>query len=258
MRYKTVLSYNGAGFYGWQIQVSDPSVQQSLEEALTVLLSENVRVTGAGRTDTGVNACSFTAHFDAADGLDTASLCCKLNAILPSGIRIHSIEAAAGDFHSRFDATAREYCYLLHRSKDPFMEGKSWLCGYPVLDMGEMNRAAAILKGTRDFACFAKNGSPVKTTVCTIYDAQWSHYTPDHVRLMGYPGREEDYLIFRIRADRFLRNMVRAIVGTLVEVGRGKRSAESMEELLQSADRCRAGESVPGYALYLSSVKYDK
>ena len=256
MRYKILLSYDGAPFCGWQRQNGDPSVQQCLEEALATLLRQQTAVTGAGRTDTGVNAFSYTAHFDASGSLDTAQFCCKLNAILPPSIKVHSVEATADDFHARFDATEREYTYFLHRRKDPFIAGHSYLCGYPELDFEAMNHAAQALLGTRDFACFAKTGSDVKTTVCTLREARWYSYLPDHVRLGGYPGAEGDYWYFRIRGDRFLRNMVRAIVGTLIEVGRGKRSADSMEELLASGDRCAAGESVPGHALFLTGVKY--
>ena len=256
MRYKILLSYDGAPFCGWQRQNGDPSVQQCLEEALATLLRQQTAVTGAGRTDTGVNAFSYTAHFDASGSLDTAQFCCKLNAILPPSIKVHSVEATADDFHARFDATEREYTYFLHRRKDPFIAGHSYLCGYPELDFEAMNRAAQALLGTRDFGCFAKTGSDVKTTVCTLREARWYSYLPDHVRLGGYPGAEGDYWYFRIRGDRFLRNMVRAIVGTLIEVGRGKRSADSMEELLSSGDRCAAGESVPGHALFLTGVKY--
>ena len=256
MRYKILLSYDGAPFCGWQRQSGDPSVQQCLEDALTTLLRQKTAVTGAGRTDTGVNAFSYTAHFDASGALDTVQFCCKLNAILPPSIKVHSIEATTEDFHARFDAVEREYTYFLHRRKDPFIAGYSYLCGYPELDFEAMNRAAQALLGTRDFGCFAKTGSDVKTTVCTLREARWYSYLPDHVRLGGYPGAEGDYWYFRIRGDRFLRNMVRAIVGTLIEVGRGKRSADSMEELLASGDRCAAGESVPGHALFLTGVRY--
>ena len=261
MRYKMALSYDGAPFFGWQRQSDAPSVQQCLEEALSTLLRERVDVTGAGRTDTGVNASAYTAHFDASNPLDTTQICYKLNAILPPAVKVHSIERTADDFHARFDATEREYTYFLHRVKDPFIAGRSYLCGYPVLDFEAMNRAAHALLGTHDFACFAKTGSDVKTTVCTLREACWYSYEPDHVRLGGYPAGvdgagQEGYYYFRIRGDRFLRNMVRAIVGTLIEVGRGKRSAGSMAALLESGDRCSAGESVPGHALFLTGIKY--
>ncbi len=255
MRYKILLSYDGAPFCGWQRQNGDPSVQECLEDALTTLLRAQTAVTGAGRTDTGVNAFAYTAHFDAPGPLDTAQFCCKLNAILPPSVKVHCVEAAADDFHARFDATEREYTYFLHRSKDPFIAAHSYLCGYPELDFEAMNRAAQALLGTRDFGCFAKTGSDVKTTVCTLREARWYPYEPDHVRLGGYPA-DGSYWYFRIRGDRFLRNMVRAIVGTLIEVGRGKRSADSMEELLASGNRCAAGESVPGHALFLTGIKY--
>lgn len=242
MRYRITLSYDGEVFFGWQVQPDKPSVQGALEDALGVLLKQTVSVTGAGRTDTGVNARGYVAHFDSDESFDTDQLCYKLNALLPSSVSIEGVERVADDFHARFSAKRREYSYYLHRRKDPFAS-KSYLFEYPDLDFEAMNEAAARLVGTHDFACFQKKGSDNKTSVCTIYGAEW-------IRL------DDSHWMFRISADRFLRNMVRAIVGTLLEVGRGKRGAASMEELLQSADRCCAGESVPGYALFLSRIEY--
>ena len=140
--------------------------------------------------------------------------------------------------------------------KDPFLRAFSWQCGYPNLDFDAMNKACQYLLGTHDFSCFQKTGSDVRTPVCTVYSAGWSAYVPDHVKLMGYPAEEGGYLYFKISANRFLRNMVRAIVGTLIEVGRGKRTAESVVGLLQGGARGDAGESVPGKALFLSKVEY--
>ncbi len=253
MRYKITLSYSGAPFCGWQRQPSDPSVQQTLEEALGTLLRTPVEVTGAGRTDTGVNAIGYVAHFDSAAVADPGALVCKLNAILPSSIRIHGIEQTAPDFHARFDASRREYTYFLHRGKDPFLSASSYLCAYPEFDFEAMNRAARHLLGTHDFSCFEKTGADNKTSVCTVFEAVWEPYTP---QVCALPDEDGMYWKFTIAADRFLRNMVRAIVGTLIEVGRGKRTPESIPGLLDSRERCKAGESVPGYALFLSKIEY--
>ena len=280
MRYSIKLSYSGADFCGWQVQPDAPSVQQTLEKALSVLLHAAVAVTGAGRTDTGVNAIGYIAHFDAAGGLDTHQLCYKLNAILPRSVVIHEIAPAPPDFHARFDATRREYTYFLHRVKDPFMDAYSWLYTFPEVDFAAMNEAAQALPGQHDFRCFEKTGADSKTSLCTVFEAGWHRYTPTHLALTGREGGD-DYWYFRIAADRFLRNMVRAVVGTLLEVGRGKRSVEDFRSLVLpacppekichpepaegslgsarddiSSSRSLAGESVPGHALFLSEVRY--
>ena len=275
MRYKITLSYDGSAFFGWQVQPNAPSVQQTLEKALSTLLKDKISVTGAGRTDTGVNAVGYVAHFDFTSdnrsSLDCKQIGYKLNAILPQQISIQEIIPAEGEFHSRFSATRREYTYFLHRTKDPFIENHSYLCTYP-LDIEAMNKAAGFLLGTHNFSCFEKTGGDNKTSICTVTEAFWSSYQPTHAALMGYTGAavrdgkpqdEPDYLYFRISADRFLRNMVRAIVGTLIEVGRGKRNPESFAALILPPDattpgpgRCAAGESVPGHALFLSAVEY--
>ncbi len=243
IRYKTTLSFCGAPFRGWQIQPDAPSVQGTLEDALGKLLGCRVSVTGAGRTDTGVNAKGYVAHFDAPSEFDCGQLCYKLNAILPGAIVVHSVEKVRNDFHARFSATKREYTYFLNRVKDPFVQNFSWWYGYPGLDFDAMNRAASLLAGTHDFSCFEKTGGDNRTSVCTVFNACWVK-------------EDEDHWYFRISADRFLRNMVRAIVGTLLEVGRGKRSIDSVTSLLNGGSRSEAGESVPGHALFLSAVEY--
>ncbi len=272
MRYRIKLSYSGEAFHGWQVQPSDPSVQQALEDTLATLLRQPVPVTGAGRTDAGVNAVGYIAHFDAAEGLDTRQLVCKLNAILPPAVTVLGICPTSPDFHARFDATNREYTYFLHRVKDPFVGNYSYLYTYPKLDFGAMNEAAAQLVGRHDFRCFEKSGTDVKTSICTVREAFWRPYTPA-VSAYGAipqgdatPDGDAHYWYFRICADRFLRNMVRAVVGTLLEVGRGKRSAEDFRALILDADPLRArevmrscaGESVPGHALFLSGVDYQQ
>ena len=292
MRYSIVLSYAGAGFCGWQRQPSDPSVQECLEDALGKLLGGEVPVIGAGRTDTDVNAIGYVACFDGPEGLAADDFCYKLNAILPRSVVVSRVAPVAPDFHPRFDAVRREYTYFLHRCKDPFVEAFSWQCGYPLLDFEAMNSAAAALLGTHDFSCFEKKGGDNKTSVCTVFEAVWRPYVPSHVAVMGDVIPGGTYWYFRISADRFLRNMVRAIVGTLIEVGRGKRSVDDFAGLIfegalppntprssQATDiacnagsvppsagrsedrhepslRSLAGESVPGHALFLSKVEY--
>ena len=301
MRYSICLSYNGADFCGWQIQPSAPSVQAALEGALSRLLGGPVAVTGAGRTDTAVNAVGYIAHFDFGGPLpfETSDFIYKLNAILPHSVVVHEVIPVADDFHARFSAKRREYTYFIHRQKDPFVAPWSWQCGYPALDFDAMNEACQFLLGTHDFSCFEKTGTDNKTSVCTVFDAFWKPYIPSHLQVMGSeaggtgagdsvplrstpapptacgsgplplplcggaqapapvpPASAPVYWYFRIAADRFLRNMVRATVGSLIEVGRGKHRPEWIAELIESGTRGDAGESVPGNALFLSSVQY--
>ena len=258
MRYSICLSYNGAPFCGWQIQPSAPSVQAALEGALSRLLGGPVAVTGAGRTDTAVNAVGYIAHFDFGGPLpfETSDFIYKLNAILPRSVVVHEVIPVPDDFHARFDARRREYTYFIHRQKDPFVAPWSWQCGYPELDFDAMNEACKSLLGTHDFSCFEKTGTDNKTSICTVYDAFWAPYTPSHIQVMGSPVGEPMYWYFRIAADRFLRNMVRATVGSLIEVGRGKHSPEWIAQLIATGTRGDAGESVPGHALFLNRVLY--
>ena len=237
MRYCVTLSYDGSAFCGWQLQDNAPSVQGCLEDALGTLLGESVRVTGTGRTDTLVNAVGYVAHFDTDRAFDAADLCYKLNAILPHSVVVHAVAPVSADFHARFAASQRKYTYFLHRLKDPFVENYSLFYPYD-LDVDAMNRAAALLAGRHDFACFQKTGSVVKSTVCCVSEAFWAPYRPAHVEIMGNPASDDSdwqYLFFRISADRFLRNMVRAIVGTLLEVGRGRRSIDDFASLILPA-----------------------
>lgn len=267
------MSYDGAPFCGWQVQPGCPSVQGALQDALGTLLRCPVGVVGAGRTDTGVHALRYVAHFDfdgqapapvAGNPLDCKQLTYKLNAILPKGVCIRQITPADGDFHARFGAVQRSYSYFLHRCKDPFMEGRSYLYAYPDVDFDAMNRAARALAGTHDFSCFEKSGGDNKTSICTVLSAGWTPYSPYREQMQGDGPL---YWRFDISADRFLRNMVRAIVGTLLEVGRGKRTVEGFSALVLPAGsvpeerrkvslRSEGGESVPGHALYLTDVLY--
>ena len=293
MRYSLCLSYDGSAFCGWQIQPNAPSVQASLEATLSRLLGRPVAVTGAGRTDTAVNAVNYIAHFDTDSPLPfgQSDLCYKLNAMLPRSVVVHSVVPAAEDFHARFSARRREYTYFIHRQKDPFVAPWSWQCGYPDLDFDAMNAACPYLMGTHDFSCFEKTGGANKTSLCTITEAFWKPYVPTHVSVFegalppiiprgsrpispadpASAGRSDERLVpsntvpsggdppywyFRVSADRFLRNMVRAIVGTLIEVGRGKHDPAWVKELIETGSRGDAGESVPGHALFLSKVRY--
>ena len=255
MRYFLCLSYDGAAFCGWQIQPNAPSVQQSLESTLSRLLGRPVAVTGAGRTDTAVNAVGYIAHFDWEGILpfEASDFTYKLNAMLPHGIAVHSVSEVADDLHARFSARRREYTYFIHRQKDPFLRAYSWQCGYPNLDFEAMNRACQYLLGTHDFSCFEKTGTDNKTSICTVMEAFWKPYVPSHIQVMGGEG---EYWYFRIAADRFLRNMVRTTVGSLIEVGRGKHAPEWIAELIKNGSCGDAGESVPGNALFLNKVEY--
>lgn len=263
MRYALTLSYDGSSFCGWQIQKGDPSVQQTLSDALTTLLGRQTPVTGAGRTDTDVNALGYVAHFDCDGELPykIEDFLYKINAILPEEIAVQGICEADSDFHARFDATSRTYHYFIHFEKNPFVRRHSWFCKYR-LDLGAMRAACPLLLGRHDFSCFEKSGADSKTSVCTVYEAEWKEYVPMLGALAGgdcpegSPAADGRYLYFRITADRFLRNMVRAIVGTMVEIGRGRMSPDDIPALLASHDRCRAGQSVPGHALFLTKVEY--
>ena len=197
MRYILSLSYDGSAFCGWQIQPSSPSVQQCLEEALGKLCGGVVSVTGAGRTDTGVHAAGYVAHFDLTGSLpfEASDFCYKLNAILPRSIVVHGVFPATDDFHARFSATQRSYTYFIHRKKDPFVAAYSWQCGFPGLDFDAMNAACPYLLGTHDFSCFEKTGGANKTSLCTITEAFWKPYVPTHVSLMCYGRAAEEGVI---------------------------------------------------------------
>lgn len=257
MRYRLRISYDGAPLSGWQCQNNAPSVQEEVSKALSTLLGGEIQVTGAGRTDAGVNAVNYIAHFDAPsdESFDTGRIEYKLNAILPKNIVVHELSPVEDDFHARFSATSRRYHYFIHFRKDPFAERFSWRCIHP-LDIERMNLGAQHLLGTHDFSCFEKVGGNNKTSICTVTTARWSTYRPTHAEVTGYPCTEGDYIVFEIEADRFLRNMVRAVVGSLVEVGRGKKEPGWIGELIEKGTRSDAGTSVPGNALFLSRVLY--
>lgn len=241
MRYFITFSYDGTLYHGWQIQPHSNSVQEELQKALSILLRDNIEVVGAGRTDTGVHARKMIAHFDFLE-IDCAQVVYKLNKILPKDIAVQSIEQVDDDVHARFSAKSRTYHYYIHLDKNPFNRAYSWQV-YGQLDFGLMNQAANVLMEYEDFTSFSKSNTDTKTNNCTITCARW-----DRV--------EDGKWRFTITANRFLRNMVRAIVGTLVDVGRGKITIEQMRKIIDAKDRCQAGDSVPGNALFLVDVTY--
>ena len=257
MRYSIRLSYDGSAFCGWQIQNNAVSVQGVLEKGLSTICGQEIQVTGAGRTDTAVNGINYIAHFEIPTGLslEAEQLTYKLNAMLPREIAIHEICEVSEEFHARFNAQSREYHYFVHFCKDPFCEKFSYRMRYK-LDIEAMNKAAQLLLGEHDFSCFEKVGGNNATSICTITEAAWSTYKPTHVELMGAPYSDGDYIVFRIRANRFLRNMVRAIVGSLIEVGRGKKDPSWITGLIASGSRSAAGQSVPGNALFFTGAEY--
>lgn len=240
MRYFIYLSYDGARYHGWQIQPNGSSVQEVLGKALSTLLHESIEVTGAGRTDAGVNASLMVAHFDTEHTADQ-QLAYRLNKFLPQDIAIHKIVPVKPEAHARFSATSRTYHYYVITAKTPF-EPYAYRFPQP-LDFDKMNEAAKALFDYIDFTSFSKLHTDVKTNNCRIMAAQW-----EQVSLIKWQ--------FTITADRFLRNMVRAIVGTLLDVGRGVLTLEQFREIIEKKDRCSAGMSVPGNALFLADITY--
>lgn len=242
MRYGVHLCYNGSAFAGWQRQVNAVSIQEEIEKALSVLLKSETAVIGCGRTDTGVHAYNFFAHFDT-DTLiqQTDSLVYHLNAILPAGILIYNIFPANDNWNARFDATKRTYHYFMMPQRSPFLSPFAMLVPYAI-DVDKMRKAASALIGTHDFTSFAKLHGGQNNGICDVYRAD----------IFEHDG----LIVFEISADRFIRNMVRAITGTLLDIGRGRISSESIGEILHSLDRSQAGASVPAHGLFLSEVHY--
>lgn len=238
-RYFMTLAFRGEPFHGWQRQPGAISVQEVIENALSTLLRVETAVVGAGRTDAGVNASMMVAHFDADRLIEPHSI----NPLLGKDIVVFSIKEVASEAHARFDATSRTYHYKAVSRRTPFLYPLTWFTGKP-LDYDAMNRAARLLLDTRDFTSFAKLHSDAKTNICKVTRAEW------------VPDPTTGGMTFIITADRFLRNMVRAIVGTLVEVGRGKLSESDFAQIIEAKDRCAAGTSMPPQALYLAEVTY--
>ena len=241
-RYFIYLGYNGKPFCGWQVQPNGITVQQCIEEALSTLFRAPVPIVGAGRTDAGVHARMMVAHFDNEDIIpDLPALTGKLNRILPKEIAIYKIIRVAPEAHARFDAVARTYKYYVTTQKDPFLFDTTCRL-HSTMDFGAMNEACKVLYKYIDFTSFSKLHTDVKTNNCRISHAEWT--------------KEGDVSVFTITADRFLRNMVRAIVGTLLEVGKGKLTVAGFQNIIEAKDRCKAGTSVPGHALFLEDIVY--
>jgi tRNA pseudouridine38-40 synthase len=243
MRFFITLSYDGAAYHGWQIQPNAPTVQQCLNVALSTLLRMPIETMGAGRTDTGVNAAMMVAHFDVPMALDCVALVRKLNSFLPQDIAVSRISQVDDNAHARFDAVSRTYHYHVYTAKNPFHRHYGMQLYYePDFDL--MNKAAAKLLEVTDFTSFSKLHTDVKTNNCDVMKAEWTQVGDNLWR-------------FEIKADRFLRNMVRAIVGTLVDVGRGKYSIAEFEDIILSRDLSRCSAGAPACGLFLSDVKYD-
>lgn len=244
-RYFIQLSYDGTAYNGWQVQDNTPhTIQQLVNYTLSTLLSEQIVVTGCGRTDTGVHAIDFYAHFDSTVTdlhLNKYKWLYKVNRMLPQDIAIKDILAVEPNANSRFDALSRTYQYIITRKKNPFQINKAYFLEHQ-LDVKAMNIAAALLFEYSDFSAFAKSNTQTLTNVCKIYKAEWVE--------------QDDLLVFTVTADRFLRNMVRAIVGTLIDVGKGKIAVEDVKKIIESKSRSNAGFSVPACGLYLTKVEY--
>ena len=242
MRYFIELSYNGKNYHGWQIQPNATSVQEVIQEALSTLLRKEITIVGAGRTDAGVHATQMFAHFDIDVLVDGVELQHRMNAFLPEDIVISSIFLTEDEAHARFDAVSRSYEYRIWEGRNPFLTDTTWQIYQQELAIEKMNDSALVLLNYSNFKCFSKSKTDVKTYNCKISNAVWQ--------------REGNALVFHISADRFLRNMVRAIVGTLVEVGLGKKTKEDFIRIIESRDRTKAGVSVPAQGLFLTKVVY--
>tara|TARA_R110000868_G_scaffold21640_7_gene89773 strand:- start:63007 stop:63750 length:744 start_codon:yes stop_codon:yes gene_type:complete len=241
LRYFVTFSYFGKHYHGWQKQPNAITVQEVLEDAFSKLLGESILMMGAGRTDAGVHAKQMYAHFEYSIIKNTVDLLYRLNAFLPKDIAVQKIIEVKDEAHARFDAVSRTYEYWIVQEKNPFFVNNAYYVKYP-LDIQKMNEAAQMLLAYKDFECFSKSNTEVNTFLCDLKEAHWTKKT--------------DVLVFTITADRFLRNMVRAIVGTLLEVGLGKIEIETVKAIIKSKDRSNAGTSAPAKGLYLTQVLY--
>jgi len=243
LRYFIELSYKGKDYHGWQNQPNAISVQEVVEKAMTTLLKEKIAIVGAGRTDAGVHAKQMFAHFDVLKEIDFETLKYNLNSFLPKDIAIHHIFKVNNDAHARFDAISRTYIYRMSLTKNVFAFNDTYYFKQK-LDVNKMNEATKFLLEYKNFKSFSRSNTDVKTYNCEIMNAVWAI--------------ENDELVFTIKADRFLRNMVRAIVGTMIEIGSGKMKVAHLHNVIRSKERSQAGASVPGHALYLSKIEYPK
>jgi len=241
LRYFIEISYQGKNYHGWQIQPDANSIQEELNKAISTVLQETLSVVGAGRTDTGVHAEQMFAHFDTEKNLDT-NYVFKFNSLLPEDIVVLNIEKVTDEKHVRFDALARSYEYRVWLGRNPFLLESTWQLFHQKLDVEAMNEAADVLLEYEDFQAFSKVKTEVKTFNCTVTKAIWI--------------QNGNLLTFHITANRFLRNMVRAIVGTLVDVGKGKITKEDFRKIILSKDRSNAGLSVPARGLFLTEITY--
>jgi tRNA pseudouridine38-40 synthase len=244
MRYFIQLSYNGTPFVGWQIQPNGVSVQSELQRVFSLLLKQNIEITGCGRTDAGVHANCYYAHFDLENEIKQdlrVRLLTKINAILPKEIAVFKWVPVSDELHARFSAIDRTYKYYISYQKDPFAY-QTTLRMFDTLDIEKMNQGAAILLHTEDFTSFSKLHTDVNNNLCTVTEAKWFI--------------EDNKLVFKITANRFLRNMVRAIVGTLIQLGKHKISIEQFQQIISEKNRSKAGSSVPAHALFLENIRY--
>jgi len=242
MRYFITFSYDGTRYHGWQIQPNGDSVQAQMQHALSLLLRQEIIVTGAGRTDAGVHARMMVCHFDYEGKIDGEQLSYKLNKLLPYDIAVSKVTQVTDQLHARFSATSRMYRYYIHSDKNPFLRSYSYEVHYP-LDFNKMEKGAKLLLKYDDFGAFCKSHADVKTTICHVTQAEWHQTSPTT-------------WYFEIRANRFLRNMVRAVVGTLIDLGRGRLSIEDYCRVIEGKKRTEAGESMPAHALFLEDITY--
>lgn len=242
MRYFIEIAYNGTNYHGWQIQPNAITVQEILNKSISTILQEDINAIGCGRTDTGVHASQFFAHFDTMKAMsNTDDFAYRLNKLLPKDIACYRAFRVEDEQHARFDATARTYHYFIHQNKNPFKLDNSHFFTLE-LDIEKMNEAAKLMFNYEDFTSFSKLHTDAKTNICTLYHAKWT--------------KNGNNLVFEIKANRFLRNMVRSIVGTLIDVGLNKISIKEFTDIIERKDRSEAGVSVPGKGLFLSKIDY--
>ncbi len=240
VRYFMDITYRGTEYNGWQVQPNGKTIQEEIEKGLSLLLRKETSITGSGRTDTGVHANQQMAHFDA-ESIDETHIAYKLNSLLPSDIAINAIKQVSIDANARFDAITRKYHYYIHQYKDPFQKGRSYYFT-PVLNVEEIQKGCAIIKNWQNFECFSRVHTEVNHFNCEISEINWLAHDFNH--------------LFQIKANRFLRGMVRAIVGTLIDVGLEKTTLDDLRSILESNDRTKAGRAVPAEGLFLQEVSY--